>query len=69
MKDSKNFVAFAYSNAYFSGKCMKRNYSVGICTAKGSLSKRWYIRWSFGNSKTAQFQKNYCKTPQSTTNV
>jgi len=43
MKNSKEFVRFAYSNAYFEGRFMKKQYSVGICTAKGDLSKRWYV--------------------------
>jgi|GEM_PF-2151999 len=57
MKKIKDFVRFAYSNAYFLGKEMKRNYSVGICTAKGDLSKRWYVWYSYRNPQTGKLER------------
>jgi len=57
MKDIKDFVAFAYSNAYFEGRFMKKQYSVGICTAKGDLSKRWYVWYSYRNPQTGKLER------------
>jgi len=50
-------MQYAYSNAYFEGKFVEKNYSTGIYDAKGDLSKRWYLWWSFRNPKTGKLQR------------
>jgi len=57
MKNIKDFMRFAYSNAYYLGKSMKKNYSVGISNAKGDLSKRWYVWYSFRNPQTGKLER------------